>query len=571
MKTGDAMKTAATFLAFLGLFAGNAFAQVSPTCDAPHAIDRYQLLRRLSLDLRGHPPTVAEYNALDSLQDVPDATVAAYLTSDEFRMAMRHYHELMFWPNVTNVQLNNVNSQLTTGSGFVRGNNVVLHLSSQGRQKTFRGFTGYSCGDDVQADGGQSYLQTHFLMVDGGTFYEPDPAYVVHVALPDGGTAVDEGYRMVVPYWTPGGSPIAVCAYDAQETPLSVKVKNPLNNQPLPCNDSRTNGDPVCGCGPGLTYCYGGPVQTQILTQLREQLDRSVDDVTVGGHPYTDLITSSKAWESGSISFWKQNLAPNLSYTNIVATADPTEQLVPPVWDAANPTWTKIDRVDPRHAGVTTLPAYFLKFQTDRGRANRFRTDFQCEYFVPQTVLQAQPGCDPAAADLTNRCYCQYCHSKLEPLAAYFGMFSEAGTTLMANNPLFPVTDAACTQANQVNNPYCQRYYVQSTQPGLNGGSLLPLQWVPNHGPSNGDYQTHLDGGPHAWANSIIADHTFSQCMTQEVFTYLVKRPMELSTGNASDETALLSSLSTGFEQNGSQFPWLVQQIVSLPQYRRVR
>jgi len=557
------MKTLWTSVALALLCAATARAQVAATCDQPQPLDRYQLLRRLSMDLRGHPPTIAEYNALDALQDVPDATVQQYLQSDEFRLAMRHYHELMFWPNISNVALNNVNSELLTSSQYIRGNPVFSYRLSQ--SKLYRGVSGYSCGDDVTnpADGGLSYLQTHFLLnADGGTDYVPDPAYVVHVVLADGGTAIDEGYRMITPYWS--STPIPVCAYDAQETPFSATVKNP-QGQPLPCNDYRTNGDKTCGCGPNLTFCYGGNAQQVILTALREQINLSVDDVTVGGHPYTDLVTSSKAHQNGVISFWKQNLAPNLSFANIVATPDPGEQLVPPVWDAAQPAWQVVDRVDPRHGGVTTLPAYFLRFQTDRSRANHFRLNFMCESFVPQAVLQAQPGCDPAAPDLTHRCYCQYCHAQLEPLAAYFGMFSEAGTTLMANNPMFPTQDMACTTPQQANNSFCQRYYVQSTQATLNPGSLLVLQWLPAHP----DYQAHLSGGPAAWGQSIIADHTFEQCAAQRVFAYFVKRPMALGTGDASDETALLTSLSTGFANNQFSFPWLVDQVVSLPQYRR--
>jgi len=566
------MKTLTRMLAAMAWMVGSltAWAQVAPVCDSPQPLDRYQLLRRLSLDLRGHPPTIAEYNALDSLSDVPDSVVQQYLQSDDFRVAMRHMHELLFWPNVTNVQINNINSQLGTSSGFIRGNVVITHLESQGRGAQARKIAGYSCGDDVQPDGGQSFLQTHFLMLpDGGTNYEPDPNYVVTVVLADGGQAYDEGYRMVTPYWAPlladgGVNRIPVCAYDAQETPFSATVKNP-QGQPLPCNDYRTNGDKTCGCGPNLTFCYGGNAQQVILTALREQINLSVDDVTVGGHPYTDLVTSSKAHQNGVISFWKQNLAPNLSFANIVATPDPGEQLVPPVWDAAQPAWQVVDRVDPRHGGVTTLPAYFLRFQTDRSRANHFRLNFMCESFVPQAVLQAQPGCDPAAPDLTHRCYCQYCHAQLEPLAAYFGMFSEAGTTLMANNPMFPTQDMACTTPQQANNSFCQRYYVQSTQATLNPGSLLVLQWLPAHP----DYQAHLSGGPAAWGQSIIADHTFEQCAAQRVFAYFVKRPMALGTGDASDETALLTSLSTGFANNQFSFPWLVDQVVSLPQYRR--
>ena len=67
---------------------GFALAQVSPTCDQPRDIDKYQLLRRLSLDLRGKVPTYEEYAALDTQATVTPATVQSWLGSDDFRIAM---------------------------------------------------------------------------------------------------------------------------------------------------------------------------------------------------------------------------------------------------------------------------------------------------------------------------------------------------------------------------------------------------------------------------------------------------------------------------------------------------
>ena len=90
-----------------------ALAQVSPTCDQSRDLDKYQLLRRLSLDLRGRVPSYEEYSALDTETTVAPATVQSWLTTDDFRIAMRRYHEELFWPNVSNVQLNGTNAQLT--------------------------------------------------------------------------------------------------------------------------------------------------------------------------------------------------------------------------------------------------------------------------------------------------------------------------------------------------------------------------------------------------------------------------------------------------------------------------
>jgi hypothetical protein len=41
--------------------------------------------------------------------------------------------------------------------------------------------------------------------------------------------------------------------------------------------------------------------------------------------------------------------------------------------------------------------------------------------------------------------------------------------------------------------------------------------------------------------------------------------------GDSADELQLLEKLAKGFESSGYSFPSLVKEIVTLPQYRRVR
>ena len=65
-------------------------------------------------------------------------------------------------------------------------------------------------------------------------------------------------------------------------------------------------------------------------------------------------------------------------------------------------TWAPVDRKG-LHAGVLTLPGYLLRFQTDRGRANRMRITMTCEYFVPPAKMEPAPGCQPDGNDLTKR------------------------------------------------------------------------------------------------------------------------------------------------------------------------
>src|SRR4051812_33966262 len=58
-----------------------------------------RLLRRLSIDLRGAVPDVAEYDAVAGKDAIPDAVLQGYLSSDEFRLQMRRYHEDLLWTN----------------------------------------------------------------------------------------------------------------------------------------------------------------------------------------------------------------------------------------------------------------------------------------------------------------------------------------------------------------------------------------------------------------------------------------------------------------------------------------
>src|SRR3954464_10916405 len=75
-------------------------------CSPSGEVDKYQYLRRLSLDLRGRVPTVEEYEALETVGDVPRILIQTWLATDDFRAAMRLYHEAMLWPNLSNLRVN---------------------------------------------------------------------------------------------------------------------------------------------------------------------------------------------------------------------------------------------------------------------------------------------------------------------------------------------------------------------------------------------------------------------------------------------------------------------------------
>jgi hypothetical protein len=537
------MKTA--LLMVVSMVPSLALAQVSPTCDQPREVDKYQLLRRLSIDLRGKAPSYDEYVALDAASSVPQSTIQSWLASDDFRIAMRRYHEELFWPNVTNVQISNTNATL----GLLTGPDAWA-IQSTGKRRQFRGVSdantthGVQCGD---------FEQTQFNA--GGTFVPATAG--IRTTVVNGVTVKQEGWRMVTPYWST--TPIKVCAFDAMET-LSVTV----NGRVIECNTVDGDARPECGCGPNLRFCYGptASVRTPILQAMREQLNQMVDRVTTGGQPYTELITARNAPTNGMLVFWKKNLAPHLSYSRIVALPDPNEPLTSANW--TDTTWRVEDRGSNLHAGVLTSPAFLLRFQTNRGRANRERIDFECESFTPPSQLETPAqGCSDSSGDLTKRCTCRYCHRQLEPMAAHFGNFSEAGTTLMMDLAMFPRTRASCVNSNSA---FCNRYYVTDDQAD-NPGAFLPYQYADAAHP---DITANLASGPKGRAMTIINDGTFARCAVKRTWSYFMKRDLRVL-GTDPAEAAALATLTTGFRANNHSLPWLIEQIVSQPSYRRVR
>jgi hypothetical protein len=493
------------------------------TCDQPHEVDKYQVLRRMTLDLQGRVPSAEEYAALDASEGVPEETALGLIQSDEFRTLMRRYHETLFWPNVSNVRLNNVDTQLGTRDYAPEG---VLLITSLGTSKTLRGVSGAGCGDFEQTSFGPDKQPTNVQTVNG---------------------ALQEGWRMVTPYWDTS-TQIKVCAFDAQETKVS--------NDGVPCNSIAGRSKKECGCGPNLSFCYAPSNATAnpIRESLREQLARAVDRVTSGGNPYTELLTSKLADENGYISFWRRNLAPNVSISQTYNAPASSEPLSNKGWGDAD--WSSFDRGG-IHAGVVTLPAYLLRFQTDRGRANRFRIDFMCETFVPPEQPDTT-GCDPGAADLTDRCTCRYCHQKLEPMAAWFSRFTEAGSTQMLESD-FPSFNENCKKSSS----FCNRFYVTK---GERAGWLLQFEFANAHP----EYEQNASAGPGGFAQEIIDNGVFAQCAVKRMFSYLVKRDIRAQ-GATTDELTLLNTLVQSFQDNDYSLPMLVHDIVGLSAYRRAR
>ncbi len=625
------------------LTSASAFAQsdggVAASCTDSQEIDEYQLLRRLSFDLRGQPPTMAEYGLIDQgqsalsvalpwlthwdpSQPAPDSSHEAY------RQRLRHYHELLLWPVPTNIQLTSVSWQF--GSDPDSG---VMFLSQ--REGVY-----YTHNPDWQP--APAVISNRYALCDAtrpqpadGYYPEVDPANPAFHPIPqfevldDGGTAQWIGYRTVTPYWSFDGGTVNVCAYEAQQAPMAWHVRFPDGGaiylqQPDAgpvgvgsvvtdmCQGQGPNNT-WCGCGPNLEWCWGGPTQTDVASDMTEQLLRVVDQVTVGGKPYTDVLSTQQSYVSGRLAFWKRVLDGDNSGVNnsTLTESDPGEYFVPtaqfngnnpgelPMTDYTDTNWYAVTRPE-GHAGVLTLPAYLLRFQTNRSRANRFRNAFLCDYFIPPSQLtDAPPQCDMGTSDLMRKCNCRLCHATLEPLAAHWGRFGEAGESQLGPDAGFPTMDPTCAPNPKTGyvttNGRCTRYYIvdHSFDVLPDGGSpdglyhdyagmLRPYVYSDLHegaDPITGQIvqviQSHIEGGPQLLRSEYVDDmgHEFAHCTVKGLFSYLIQRDMRVD-GADNDEAALLEQLAADFMGDASD-PYdlnkLVLEIVSLPQYRRIR
>lgn len=512
-----------------------------------------RLLRRLSIDLRGTVPDVTEYDTVAGKDAIPDEVLQGYLDSDAFRLQMRRYHEDLLWTNV-NVVLGEVGFSL--GGTNLGAAGTVYSVTSTGKRKLYRGGDGtHVCQDKPQSALGWD--------VDGMPIAE-------QIGTDGTGPYYAEGWVDVHPYWEADPKKtIRLCAFDAQATETYTLPASDADAGVHTCDDAFAVGKAkTCGCGPDLSYCLlTSAVQSTVLSSMREQLLRLVDDYTDGTRPYSDLITTKRAWMNGPLSHYLHYLAPRQSTARVQNTLQPADGAVPELPFTSGDTWVAYDREDP-HAGVLTLPAYLLRFQTNRGRANRYRIAFEGQYFQPPST--SDTACDKEGEDLTRRCVCRSCHSTLEPMAAHFGQFSEAGTMALRDMVRSFDSRTACSRgAPLVSTSWCDRFYApvpDAVDPDIRPYALKALRFADDAHPLIGP---NFDAGPAALAQEDIASGLFHRVATRQMFEFLMKREANLDPTSPDFEGDLLDQIAAEFQAHDN-LKLLVERLVKLPMYRRM-
>jgi len=291
-------------------------------------------------------------------------------------------------------------------------------------------------------------------------------------------------------------------------------------------------------------------------------IERLVRSVISEHRPYTDLFTAKSIAVNGPMVFF-------FKYQSQL-----TQPLrVDPPMDVSklpNLAWSEVDKwvevpVGKQHAGLMTHPAFLLRFQTNRARANRFYNTFLCQPFqAPEDGIDVSAVAVVSEPDLQKRAGCKYCHGLLEPVAAYWGRWTESGSTFLPKDvyPPFDVNCETCALTGLLCSQTCKqdykiKAYAEAEKPFL--GMLYAYVF------RRAEHVHHVENGPRLMALSAIADNRLPRCLASRTAGWLFGRSLNKA------EKIWTDGLATEWVQGGYSFHQLVGAIVTSDTYGRVR
>jgi hypothetical protein len=477
-------------------------------------------LRALTFDLAGRAPSNAELDNVLATGAVSEALIEELLSDPAFAAQAARLHKSFLWNNLSTVRLTNANFRLQrSGQLYWRRNPA----------RNYRGDNIPCIDEPAQFD------------QNGGI-------------LPISGT--QEGYVLVQPYWLPEGQTIKVCAYDAQtrlESPSGVR-----------CSTRAASNEALCGCGANLRWCAINSANDAITNAMSEAMERFILSVFERNEPYSALFDSRRGFMNGPLSFFYQNwldIPAGLSYRPLGL--DMTQTPILTFNEADN--WTEY-LLPESHAGILTRPAFLLRFQTNRARANRFYDAFLCNGFqAPDTgiVAVADTG-DQLNPDLQERTGCDYCHARLEPAAAHWGRWTEQGIGFLSEESFPPTREdcVRCAQTGQGCNAECRNFYHTNQlstedQPYL--GQLNVYRFLKETA------FEHVEQGPKRLAYTEIEGNQLTSCVAKRTAEWLLGRPL------TPKESDWRDTLSKTFIWSDLNYRTLVKSVVTSDVYRRVR
>jgi len=500
-------------------------------CEAPEdELAPSRLLRAISLDLRGQLPAAHEYAALpegddpDAALSAIDAMVEAWLASEAFAERFVRLHQELLWNNLDDLTLVGVRGRIRLAQGaWWRG----------GTQASF-------------------YRGSNVGCLNAPAEYDEDGA-VVQTLQPDGTRR--EGWVWIAPYWAPD-TEIRVCALDAQDALVS-----PSGTL---CASTAGLNDLHCGCGPALRNCLPtGNVYPRMITDaMAADIAHRVRDLIARDASYLELFTSRTVWVNGPLAhYWKHLRA----FPRMVVNPPPLSiDRLPELAFTDTETWIPVE-MGPEHAGVLTSPAFLMRFQTNRARADRFYNAFLCQPF--NSPAGGIPVADESAQiepDLQVRKGCDYCHALLEPAAAYWGRWGERGASWLDpyQHPAFDAECQLCATTGLPCSQRCRQFYTTTAYDPREADYLGWLQAYHFRRPEHRDF---VEDGPRLLVYQTVVDGRFPRCVARTAVERLLGRPPH------PEEEPWLDELAHAFVASGYRYREVLKAIVTHPTYRRVR
>ena len=346
-------------------------------------MDESEVLRAWSLQLRGYPPSVNEYHAIETGETNPDELLDLWLESEDFAEQSVRFHRNHFWPNITNVNLFNASFSFRREAGSLPYWRINVGT-------IYRGGPVPCLDQPAEFDGGQII-----------TWEQEDGTHL-------------EGYVLVNPYWAPETT-IKVCAFDARAT------LNAPDGTSCKSRVGLTRAE--CGCGPELKWCATNETATAMRDALGVAVDVAVERLIAEERPYTDLFLKNIAYFNGPLAHYWTHVAQRYDLYPANANVVPVG-LISDIPYGDVDVWKAVE-LAPQHAGVLTSPVYLMRFTSNRRRGRRYIEALLNQPFVPPAGgldIDSEASPEP---DTTAKDGCKYCHAILEPAAEHWGRWTE--------------------------------------------------------------------------------------------------------------------------------------------------
>ena len=473
---------------------------ITTTSSIPYQlVDARRHLRRLTLDLWGTLPSEEALLSQAPEQALSEAQVREILSHPKAQRFFRRFNAERFWPAL--------------GLGDIVNEAISLLLPA-----SFYGDTGPHA-DRLFLIFTGIYQRGGFVPCSDEPVEYDENGELIFEEYPDG--TQREGFTWVTPYWS--DEAIKVCALEARAMESGIYGGA--------CDETQGLLTGECGCGASLERCMSIESAQVFLKAFQEQMEyMALEHSGAAGYEarsYFDLFTRQDELVNGPLVHYYRYIAPMVLDPMILQAPSELDSL--PLLDFSNrETWVWVDRRSDLHSGILTSLTYLLRFPTARSRANRVSTQLLCTPFVASSDRLPAPE-DPCSQNpnLSERCGCSDCHSRLEPLAAYWGRFADNGSLFLDPDdfPSFDAECARCADPNITCSERCRQFYVHESfqENGLEIpddylGVLKSYEW------RNREEIRHIEQGPKALFAQRVNQVKLARCTTEHLFKTLISK-----------------------------------------------